>query len=67
MVLLASHPELEIRFRHVVGVRSFELDSHDLAAAGIDPAAPEGLAALRQAIRRGEASLSGPAPGQKLH
>ena len=65
MVLLASHPDLEIRFRHCVGDEVFELDSHALRAAGIDPAAPEGLAALRKAIRRGEAGLGrrGISPG----
>jgi len=65
MVLLASHPDLEIRFKHCVGNEVFELDGHVLRAAGIDPAAPEGLAALREAIRRGEAGLGrrGVSPG----
>jgi hypothetical protein len=57
MVLLASHPDLEIRFRHSVGEDVFELDARILRAAGIDPAAPDGLAALREVIRRGEAGL----------
>jgi anti-sigma regulatory factor (Ser/Thr protein kinase) len=54
MVLLAGHPDLSIRFRHSVGQASFELDSRDLRLAGIDPATADGLAALRQVIRRGE-------------
>jgi anti-sigma regulatory factor (Ser/Thr protein kinase) len=58
MVLLASHPELEIGFRHVVADRVFELDARDLRESGINLAAPDGLAALRQAIRKGEAALS---------
>jgi hypothetical protein len=64
-VLLASHPDLEIRFRHCAGNEVFELDAHVLRAAGIDPAAPEGLAALREVIRRGEAGLGrrGVSPG----
>jgi len=59
MVLFAGHPSLRIRFRHRVAAASFELDSADLMAAGIDPSAPEGLAALRMAIRAGEAGLTG--------
>jgi anti-sigma regulatory factor (Ser/Thr protein kinase) len=58
MVLLASHPELDMAFRHVVADRVFELDRRALSASGIDPATPDGLAALRQAIRQGEAALS---------
>ncbi len=57
LVLLAGHPDLAIRFRHGVACDVFELDSEDLRSAGIDPATPEGLAALRMAIREGEAGL----------
>lgn len=58
MVLLASRPDLAIRFKHAVGWETFELDSRELRAAGIDPATPDGLAALREVIRRGEAELA---------
>lgn len=57
MVLLASNPDLAVRFKHTMGGETFELDSRDLRAAGIDPAKPDGLAALREVIRRGEAAL----------
>jgi hypothetical protein len=57
LVLLAGQPDLDIRFRHKVDERVFELDAHTLRASGIDPASPEGLAALRQVIREGEESL----------
>lgn len=59
LVVLAGHPELGIRFHHTVGDRDFELDMR-----GFDPAAPRGLAALRQAIRQGEAALAKPANGE---
>jgi len=62
LVLLAGNPEVEIRFRHAVGERAFELD-----ARGIDPGAPDGLSALRQTIRQGEATLSGTVGETKLH
>ncbi len=57
MVLLAGHPDLVIRFTHSVAGETFELDSEDLRSAGIDPATADGLAALREIIRRGEAQL----------
>jgi hypothetical protein len=49
MVLLASHPELHIRFHHRVGDRIFELDSRELDARD--------LSRLREVIREGEAGL----------
>jgi len=58
LVLIAGRPDLRIRFRHKVAAAFFEIDSADLIAAGIDPRAPEGLAALRTAIRAGEAGLA---------
>jgi hypothetical protein len=58
MVLLASRPDLTIRFEHAVAGETFELDSRELRTAGIDPATPDGLAALREVIRRGEAALA---------
>ncbi|HYK89216.1 MAG TPA: ATP-binding protein [Acidobacteriota bacterium] len=57
MVLLACRPELVIRFMHKVGEETFELDARELRRAGINPATPEGLAAVRQVIRRGEAEI----------
>jgi predicted metal-dependent phosphoesterase TrpH len=59
MVLLAGHPHLRFRFRHRIDTREFELDSRDLLAAldGADLGSPEGLALLREAIRRGESDL----------
>jgi predicted metal-dependent phosphoesterase TrpH len=57
MVLLAGQPGRSICFRHRVDDREFELDSLDFRAADIDLASPEGLAILREAIRRGEAGL----------
>jgi len=66
MVLLAGHPDLNIRFRHSLGREVFELDSRDLRAAGIDPTLPEGLALLRETIRRGEAGLPRPAVPPKV-
>lgn len=60
MVLVAGHPELRLRFRHRVAAREFELDSGDLLAAldGAELGSPEGLALLRETIRRGEAGLA---------
>jgi hypothetical protein len=57
MVLWAGQPDKDILFRHRVADRVFELDARDLRAAGIDIASPEGLAVLREAIRKGEDGL----------
>jgi hypothetical protein len=57
MVLLAGRPDANIRFSHRVNERVFELESHDFIMAGIDLTSPDGLATLREAIRRGEAGL----------
>jgi len=67
MVLLVSHPDLDIRFKHCVESEAFELNAHVLRAAGANPAAPDGLAALRKAIRKGEASLGRPGVSPRLH
>jgi hypothetical protein len=60
MVLLAGHPDLRLQFRHRVAAREFELDSGDLRAAleGAELGSPEGLALLRETIRRGESDLA---------
>ncbi len=59
MVLLAGRPDANIRFRHCVNEKIFELQSRDFILAEIDLASPDGLATLREAIRRGEAGLLG--------
>jgi anti-sigma regulatory factor (Ser/Thr protein kinase) len=67
MVLIAGHPDLEIRFRHCIQKRVFELDSSDFGLAGIDSTSPEGLRRLRELIRQGEAGLLGAGSAPKLH
>jgi len=57
MALISAQPDRSIRFRHRIQDRFFELDSQDFRAAEIDVTTAEGLAVLRQAIRRGEADL----------
>lgn len=61
MVLVAGNPGVEFSFRHVRGRREFEFFSRDLKAAldGIPLSSPEGLALLREVIRRGEAEVTG--------
>lgn len=67
MVLCAGSPEVDIVFRHGVGERSFALDTEDLRAAlqGEPLSAPRGIAALRSAMREGEARLSRAVGGAK--
>jgi len=57
MVILAGQPDKDIFFRHRIEDRVFELDSRDFREAGIDLASPEGLAILREAIRKGESGI----------
>ncbi|MFH1177017.1 MAG: ATP-binding protein, partial [Acidobacteriota bacterium] len=59
LVLMAGSPSADIRFRHTVGDRGYELRSSDLRAAleGGSLAGPEGVALVREAIRRGERAL----------
>ena len=57
LVILAGQPDKDIVFRHRVEDRVFELDSRNFREAGIDLASPEGLAILREVIRKGEAGL----------
>jgi 3',5'-nucleoside bisphosphate phosphatase len=66
MVLMAGHPDLRLRFRHRIGTQEFELDSRDLRAVldDAEPGSPEGLALLRETIRRGEAGLARGAGGR---
>lgn len=67
VVFAAGSPELDLVFRHALGDRSFELDTaHLRAVLGGQPLdSPDGLAALRDAMRRGEAGLLTPAPAGK--
>jgi predicted metal-dependent phosphoesterase TrpH/anti-sigma regulatory factor (Ser/Thr protein kinase) len=67
MVLVASHPEIDLTLTHRVGSRDFSLSSQDLRSAldGQAVTSPEGLALLREAIRRGEASLAETGPGRE--
>jgi anti-sigma regulatory factor (Ser/Thr protein kinase) len=64
LALMAGHPEVDIRFRHRVGSRQFELSSRAIAAERPDRwlQSPEGLRHLREAIRAGERSLTREGP-----
>jgi len=62
MVLLAGHGELNIRFRHSIGNRVFELDSRDIPAGDL----PARLSRMRELIRRGEAELQVQSPRSKV-
>jgi hypothetical protein len=53
MVLMAGNAELNIRFRHSVGKKVFELDSRDIPAGDL----PARLTRMRELIRSGEAEL----------
>jgi anti-sigma regulatory factor (Ser/Thr protein kinase) len=57
MVLFAGQPDANIHFTHRIDERVFELESRDFLSAGIDMTSPDGLATLREALRRGEAEL----------
>lgn len=59
LVLLVGNPGVSVRFRHARGTTSWELDSGELGRALDGASSSEGIAWLRAAIRRGEASLSG--------
>jgi len=59
LVLLASHPDLEVTWTHRRGAADYSLSSADVRAA-LDGAAPSSAAALalaRRAVRLGEAGL----------
>lgn len=60
LALMVGHPEVEIEYRHVVGERTFALNSRAVAAdlPGGDLQSADGIRRLREIIRRGEASLS---------
>ncbi len=60
MALMAGRPDVDIRYRHVVGDRVFALSSREVAAElpGGNLQSAEGIGRLRELIRQGEASLS---------
>jgi hypothetical protein len=63
LVLMASHPGLDLDWTHRRGDREYSLAAADLRAAldGASLASPAGLALLRAAVRHGEQSLAAPA------
>jgi predicted metal-dependent phosphoesterase TrpH len=60
LVLLASHPDVDLDWTHRRGPREYSLATADLRAAldGASIASPAGLALLRAAVRHGEQSLA---------
>ena len=67
MVLSAGSPEVDLVFRHAIGRGAFELDTRELRTVlGGEPLnSPAGIAALREAVRQGEAALHGRARAGK--
>jgi hypothetical protein len=63
LVLLASHPDVEVDWTHRCGARDYSLATSDLRAAleGAPLASPGGIALARRAVRCGEAVLAAPA------
>ncbi len=63
LVLLASHPDVDLDWTHRRGSHEYSLATADLRAAldGASLASPDGLALLRSAVRQGEQSLTGTA------
>ncbi len=60
VVLVAGNPGLDVRFRHTLGERMYEVDSRDLRSSlgAASMGSPEGIRALREAVRAGEAALA---------
>ncbi|MCX6551593.1 MAG: ATP-binding protein [Acidobacteria bacterium] len=60
LVLLASHPDLDLEWTHRRGRHDYSLSAADLRAAlgGAALASPQGLALVRAAVRQGEAQLA---------
>lgn len=60
LVIAALRPGLDLEFTHRRGAREYSLATADLRRAldGAELAGPEGLALLRDVIRRGEAGLA---------
>lgn len=65
LVLLASHPDVDLDWTHRRGSREYSLAAADLRAAldGASLASPAGLALVRSAVRHGEESLARPEGG----
>ena len=63
LVLMASHPDIDLDWTHRRGDREYGLAAADLRAAldGASLASPAGVALLRSAVRHGEESLAAPA------
>jgi hypothetical protein len=63
LVLLASHPDVDLDWTHRRGSHEYSLATADLRAAldGAPLSSPAGLALLRSAVRHGEQSLAGAA------
>jgi signal transduction histidine kinase len=59
LALIAGNPDVEIRFRHAVGDRAYEVTSAGIAAraGGASVQSPEALALLRRTVTEGEALL----------
>ena len=60
LVLMASHPDVDLDWTHRRGPREYSLATADLRAAldGASLVSPAGLALLRSAVRHGERSLA---------
>ena len=60
LVLMASHPDVDLDWTHRRGPREYSLATADLRSAldGASLASPAGLALLRSAVRHGEQSLA---------
>jgi hypothetical protein len=65
LVLLASHPDVDLDWTHRRGAQEYSLSTADLRTAldGAMLASPEGLALVRTAVRLGEAGLTDPSRG----
>jgi hypothetical protein len=62
LVLLASHPDLDVEWTHRRAGLEYTLATADLRAAldGAPRASPEGIALARRAVRQGETALAAP-------
>jgi hypothetical protein len=65
LVLLASHPDVDLDWTHRRAGREYSIAAADVRAAldGASLASPAGLALVRSAVRHGEASLARPEGG----
>jgi hypothetical protein len=59
LVLASSHPDVRAEFSHRRGTHEYSLATADIreALGGASVASPEGLALVREVVRRGEAGL----------